>query len=138
MEWGSASDGTRIYVAIANFYGIPWGGGSAGFFAALDPATGNVLWRAADPNGAMDLGPLTVANGVLYVPSMGGSATAPNMLALDSGSGKTLWSYPGGSSVIAGATVSNGIVYWGSGYTHLGLPGITGGKTFYAFTIGGS
>jgi polyvinyl alcohol dehydrogenase (cytochrome) len=60
------------------------------------------------------------------------------MLALDSGSGKTLWSYPGGSSVIAGATVSNGIVYWGSGYTHLGLPGITGGKTFYAFTIGGS
>lgn len=138
MEWGSATDGTRIYVAIANFYGIPWGGGSAGFFAALDPATGNVLWRAADPNGAMDLGPLTVANGVLYVPSMGASATAPNMLALDSGSGKTLWSYPGGSSVIAGATVSNGIVYWGSGYTHLGLPGMTGGKTFYAFTIGGS
>src|SRR5262249_7181772 len=24
MEWGSASDGTRIYVAIGNFYGIPY------------------------------------------------------------------------------------------------------------------
>jgi hypothetical protein len=23
MEWGSASDGTRIYVAISNYYGIP-------------------------------------------------------------------------------------------------------------------
>ncbi len=24
MEWGSASDGQRIYVAISDFYGIPW------------------------------------------------------------------------------------------------------------------
>src|SRR5262249_53892114 len=66
MEWGSASDGKRIYVAIANFYGIPYAAGNAGSFAALDPATGAILWRRADPNGAVDLGPLTVANGVLY------------------------------------------------------------------------
>lgn len=138
MEWGSATDGSRIYVAVANFYGIPWGGGSAGFFAALDPATGNIIWRTADPNGAVDLGPLTIANGVVFVPSMGGSATNPNMLALDAASGKTLWSYAAGSSVIAGATVSNGVVYWGSGYSHLGIPGMTSGNTFYAFTLGGS
>ena len=30
IEWGSASDGNRIYVAIANFYGIPYAYGSAG------------------------------------------------------------------------------------------------------------
>lgn len=138
MEWGSATDGKSIYVSVANFYGIPWGSGSAGFFAALDPATGNVLWRTPDPNGAMDLGALTVANGVLYAPSMAGSSTSPNMLALDTATGKTLWSFPAASSVIAGATVSNGIVYWGSGYSHLGIPGMTAGKTFYAFTLGGS
>lgn len=138
MEWGSATDGHSIYVAVANFYGIPWGDGSAGFFAALDPATGNVLWRRADPNGAMDLGPLTVANGVLYAPSMAGSASSPNMLALDTATGNTLWSFPAASSVIAGATVSHGIVYWGSGYSHLGIPGMTAGNTFYAFTLGGS
>jgi polyvinyl alcohol dehydrogenase (cytochrome) len=136
MEWGSATDGSRIYVAVANFYGIPWGGGSAGFFAALDPDTGKVLWKTADPNGAVDLGPLAVANGVVYAPSMGGSATAPNMLALDAATGGTLWAFPAGASVIAGATVSDGSVYWGSGYSHLGIPGMTSGKTFYAFTLG--
>ena len=26
MEWGSASDGARIYVAISNLYGIPYAG----------------------------------------------------------------------------------------------------------------
>jgi polyvinyl alcohol dehydrogenase (cytochrome) len=138
MEWGSATDGHSIYVAVANFYGIPWGGGSAGFFAALDTVTGHVLWRTPDPNGAMDLGPLTVANGVLYAPSMGGSAISPNMLALDTATGNTLWSFAAASSVIAGATVSNGVVYWGSGYSHLGLPGMTSGNSFYAFTLGGS
>ena len=138
MEWGSATDGQRIYCAVANFYGIPSAGGNAGFFAALDPATGKPLWRTPDPNRAMDLGPLTVANGVLYAPSVAGSATSPNMCALDTATGNILWSFPSGSSVHAGATVSNGIVYWGTGYSHLGIPGMTSGNTFYAFTLGGS
>ncbi|MGA2535660.1 MAG: PQQ-binding-like beta-propeller repeat protein, partial [Terracidiphilus sp.] len=148
MEWGSASDGKRIYVAITNYYGIPVPGvGSAGFWAALDPETGAILWRTADPNGAVDLGPLTVANGVVYVPSTGqentvaggtgNAATAPTMLALDAATGKVLWNFASGSSTIAGAAVSDGSVYWGTGYTHLGVPGITGGNnTFYAFKIG--
>ena len=136
MEWGSATDGTRIYVADANLYGIPWGGGTGGFFAALDPATGTVLWKTADPSGAMDLGPLAVANGVLYAPSLAGAATAPTMLALDASTGQILWNYAAGSSVIAGAAITDGSVYWGSGYSHLGKLG-TAGHTFYAFSIGG-
>jgi polyvinyl alcohol dehydrogenase (cytochrome) len=140
MEWGSATDGQRIYVAITNYYGIPWAAGPAGGWAALDPATGKILWTAGDPNGSNALGPVTVANGVVFVPSMGGTKTNPNMLALDAATGKTLWSYPAGSSVIAGATVVNGVVYWGSGYSHLGalLPQFTGGNTFYAFSINGN
>ena len=138
MEWGSASDGTRIYVAIANFYGIPYGSGSAGSWAALDPATGAILWQKADPNGAVDIGPMTVANGIVYAASMAGSATAPTMLAMDASTGKTLWSFAAGSSVNAGAVVVNGVVYWGSGYAHLGIPGYSGNNKFYAFTKGGS
>jgi polyvinyl alcohol dehydrogenase (cytochrome) len=138
MEWGSASDGTRIYVAIANLYAIPSAGGSAGSWAALDPATGSILWQTADPNGAIDLGPLAVANGVVYAPSMGGSATAQNMLALDASTGIKLWGFAAGSSVNAGATIANGIVYWGSGYAHLGIPGMTGNNKFYAFSINGN
>lgn len=134
MEWGSASDGRRIYVAIANYYGIPYQSGSAGSFAALDPATGAILWQKADPNGSIDLGPLAVANGVVYAPSMSGSTTAPTMLALDASTGDTLWTFAAGSSVISGATVVKDTVYWGSGYLHLGLPGFTGNNKFYAFS----
>ncbi len=137
MEWGSASDGNRIYVAIANLYGIPYSAGSAGSFAALDPATGAILWQVADPNGSIDLGPLAVAKGVVYASSMASATTAPTMLALDASSGSTLWSYAAGSSVNAGATISGDTVYWGSGYAHLGIPGFTGNNKFFAFTKNG-
>jgi polyvinyl alcohol dehydrogenase (cytochrome) len=138
IEWGSASDGQQIYVAISNLYGIPYGpGGSfnAGSFAALDPATGNILWQVADPNGSIDLGPLATANGVVYGESMASTVNAPTMLALDASTGNTLWSYAAGSSVIAGATIVDDSVYWGSGYAHLGIPGFTGNNQFYAFTV---
>src|SRR5262249_61130326 len=115
-----------------NFYGIPSSGGSAGLWAALDPATGTVLWRTPDPNKAIDIGPMTVANGVVYASSMAAvepTTSIPNpqqpptMFALDAASGNTLWSFPSGASVNAGATVVNGVVYWGSGYAHLPIPG---------------
>jgi len=140
MEWGSATDGARIYVAIANTFKIPYAAGNAGSWAALDPATGAILWQTPDPNGAWDLGPVTVANGVVYADSMGGprSATAPTMFALDASTGNTLWTFVGGASVCAGATIVDGVVYWGSGYGALGAPVGTGGnKTFYAFSING-
>jgi polyvinyl alcohol dehydrogenase (cytochrome) len=121
-------------VAIANFYGIPYSGGNAGSFAALDPATGAVIWQVADPNGAVDLAATAVSNGVVYVASAAGASNAPTMLALDASNGHTLWSYAAGSTVNAGATIVNDTVYWGSGYAHLGIPGYTGGNTFYAFT----
>jgi polyvinyl alcohol dehydrogenase (cytochrome) len=140
MEWGSASDGKRIYVQIANLYGIsyPPYPGSAGSWAALDPATGAILWQTADPNGAIDIGPMSVANGVVYASSMAGAPTAPTMFALNAATGEILWDFVAGSSVNAGATVVNGIVYWGSGYAHLGFPGQTGNNKFYAFSKNGN
>jgi polyvinyl alcohol dehydrogenase (cytochrome) len=93
----------------------------------------------AQPNGSVDLGPMAVANGVVYASSMAGSpATAPTMFAMDASTGKTVWSFAAGSSVNAGATIVNGNVYWGSGYAHLGIPGYTGNNKFYAFTKNGN
>ena len=140
MEWGQATDGTRIYIAIANFYGIPYAAGSAGSWAALDPATGHILWQTADPNGAFDIGPVTVANGVVYAGSMGGpsSTTAPTLFALDATNGKFLWNFPAGSSVNAGASIVKDTVYWGSGYSRFGPTLGTGNNKFYAFTLSGS
>jgi polyvinyl alcohol dehydrogenase (cytochrome) len=142
MEWGSATDSARIYVAIGNFYRTPYGNGiTAGSWTALDPATGKILWQTPDPNGAIDIGPMTVANGVVYAPSMGAATPeTPNMFALDANNGNVLWSYASGGSVNAGAVVSNGVVDWGSGYAtlaHLGLPVGVGNNRCYAFTLGG-
>ena len=139
MEWGSASDGTRIYVAIANDYGIPTPLGTfAGLWAALDPANnGKVLRQTADPNGSIDIGPLAVANGVVYASSMGQATSAQNMVAMNAATGAILWSFAPGVSVNAGATVVNGVVYWGSGYNHLYL-GSGNNDTFYAFSVNGN
>jgi polyvinyl alcohol dehydrogenase (cytochrome) len=144
IEWGSASDGTSIYVAIANLDGLPYGvDGSltAGSWAALDPATGAIKWQTADPTpytGAIDLGPLAVANGVVYAPSMGGYGSAstvnPTMFALNAETGKIVWSFAPGSSVIAGATIAEDTVFWGAGYSHFGPTLGSGNNKFFAFS----
>jgi polyvinyl alcohol dehydrogenase (cytochrome) len=146
MQWGSATDGKRIYVAISNFDQERWkleGHGRfadqlafRGFWSALDAATGAVLWQTPDPNAAaMDQGMLTVANGVVFAGSMAGGENTSNMFALDTETGEILWRFPSIGSVNAGAAVVDGTVYWGSGYE---LWGGTTSNVLYAFEVGGS
>src|SRR5262249_59778094 len=92
LQWGSATDGSRIYFAEANSdrrphtlepSGKKTRGGSWG---ALDPLTGTILWQTAVPGGAVAaIGPVSVANGVVY----GGSMAHPGdtMFAPAAGSG---------------------------------------------------
>lgn len=140
IQWGSATDGTRIYVAISNSSSEPYVlrpsgvSTSHGSWSALDPATGAVLWQTPDPGGATDQGPLAVANGVVYAPSMAG--TGDNMFALNAATGGILWKFPSGGSVIAGATIARNKVFWGSGYSQ--IPGFTGNNKFYAFSLNGN
>jgi polyvinyl alcohol dehydrogenase (cytochrome) len=119
IEWGSATDGQRIYVAIANFFQdsytlspsgetINWGA-----YSALDAATGRILWQTADPAGSFPLGAVTIANGVLYAESI---ASQGPLYAFDAATGNVLWSFESHGSAMAGAAVVNGTVYWGSGY----------------------
>jgi polyvinyl alcohol dehydrogenase (cytochrome) len=152
LEWGSATDGKRIYFAVANL-GFPGATytmvnppkgtpttSSAGSWGAVDPATGAILWQKADPNGAIDIGPVSVANGVVYAGSMGalggpsGPSTLPTMFALDAANGKQLWSFASGASVNAGPAIVNGTLYWGSGYSHLGLGVGFGNNKLYALS----
>ena len=141
IEWGSASDGKRIYVAEANASRLSYtlangqtvNGGS---WAALDPATGKILWQTADPASAMDTGPVTVANGVVYA---GSTDPQGHVYALNAATGQILWSFATGGSVSGGASVVNGVVYWGSGYSKLAAQfGTTGNNKFYAFAAPGS
>jgi len=145
MEWGSASDGHRIYVAEADgahaAYTLggsgPFAGQTAtgGSWAALDSATGKIIWQTPDPQTAVDLGFVSTANGVVYAGSNAG--TGNNMYALDAATGNILWSFASGGAVISGAAVVNGTVYWGSGYYNntcpAGVPFCGFNDKLYAF-----
>ncbi len=77
---------------------------------------------------------MTVANGVVYGGSMASGLGQNNMYALDAKTGKILWGFNSGGSVIAGAAVVNGTVYWGSGgYGHYNLG--TPNNKLYGFTL---
>jgi polyvinyl alcohol dehydrogenase (cytochrome) len=103
---------------------ITWGA-----WSALDPEDGKILWQTADPDQALDMGAVSVANGVLYAPSFSGT-----LHALNARTGDILWSFASGGSVIDGPSIVNGTVYWGSGYKKI-APGTANNKV-YAFITG--
>jgi polyvinyl alcohol dehydrogenase (cytochrome) len=131
IEWGTATDGKRIYVAIGNNDHLPytlvpsgqqitWGS-----WSALDVATGKILWQTADPTpGTTDRGSVSVANGVVYAGSDAGQ-----MYALNTATGNILWSFQSGGTVIDGPSIADGVLYWGSGYGRI-PPGISNNKVF--------
>jgi polyvinyl alcohol dehydrogenase (cytochrome) len=151
IEYGSAVDGSRIYVAEGNTkqvghdaasYTLPSGQTiNYGSYAALDAATGRIIWQVPDPAGARNFdngkpcnrdsprencfgaypkGAVTVANGVVY-----GCSTAPNgpFYAFDAATGKMLWTYEGGVGCDTKAAAIDDAIYW------------IGGKTVYAFSL---
>jgi len=136
IEWGTATDGKRIYVAIADSNHVPYTLTSGqqitwGSWSALDVATGKILWQTADPTvGTIDTGSVSVANGVMYAGSYSGQ-----MYAFDAGTGQILWNFASGGSVIDGPSIVDGVLYWGSGYRNI-PPGI-GNNKVYAFTLAG-
>ena len=138
IEWGTAVDGKGIYAAETNYnrtvYTTPSGQTiNYGSWVALDPASGQVLWQTPDPNGAIDLGPTAVANGVVYAGSLSG-----DMYALDANTGNVLWQYHGAGASAASPAIVDGTVYWGNGYNHLGIPEGSPSNTFYAFSVNGN
>jgi polyvinyl alcohol dehydrogenase (cytochrome) len=133
IEWGTATDGSRIYVAISNSDNKPYPLVSGetitwGAWSALDATTGRIIWQTADPDQSMAIASVSIANGVLYAPSFSG-----NFHAIDATGGKILWSFQSGGSVLDGPSIANGVVYWGSGYKKIS-PGVANNKIF-AFTV---
>ncbi|MGH9470678.1 MAG: PQQ-binding-like beta-propeller repeat protein, partial [Terriglobia bacterium] len=137
IEWGTATDGRRIYTEIADSGAVPYtlvpSGQqiSWGSWSALDARSGKILWQTADPTpGSIDSGAVSAANGVVYA---GSYDAAGHMYALDAATGKIMWSFASGGSVIGGPSIVGRFVYWGSGY-HQIPPGTPNNKV-YAFTI---
>jgi polyvinyl alcohol dehydrogenase (cytochrome) len=163
LQWGSAVDGTRVYTQTNNndlaaprwtLKGGPDAGTTVdpftGFFSALDVTTGQILWQTRpDERGVPFLGgamgPVTSANGVVFACSFGEATLNPDftvtnhrggtMYALDASRGTVLWQFPSGDFCAAGAAVSRGTVFWGTGYAQLGVPNLDGGGKLYAFGL---
>jgi polyvinyl alcohol dehydrogenase (cytochrome) len=133
IEWGTATDGKRIYAAItnSNHLSYPLIDGTtttAGAWSALDVATGKIVWQKADPVQAIDMGAVSVSRDVLFAPSYSG-----NFHAFNATTGDLLWTFMSGGSAIDGPSVADSTVYWGSGYKHI-PPGTPNNKVF-AFTV---
>ena len=138
--WGAATDNKRVYTNIANsdrknFTLRPTElVTTAGGWVALEAKTGKILWSTADPSNATALGPVAVANGVVFA---GSTHPTGSIYAIKARSGKILWSYETGATVYGGISVSNGCIYVGHGYK-LGLGSFypyTSGTSLFAFCI---
>jgi polyvinyl alcohol dehydrogenase (cytochrome) len=140
VTWGAAHDGQRIYVTLTNADHTPYKLASGkitdgGFWSALDPATGKILWQTAEPKGALVYAAPVVANGVLYVSSLEG-AEGKQFYALDPATGAILWQFAAGGSVGAHPAVANGMVVWGSGAPPL-FPDVVRSDKVFGLSIDG-
>lgn len=135
IMWGGAADAERVY------YGLGTGG-----VAALDPATGRVLWRVRPGEGGVGdyfgAAP-TVVPGVVFAGSGRGV-----LYALSADDGRELWHYDtarslptvngvdahGGSISASGAVAVGGMLFVGSGYA-IGN-GLSAGNLLLAFEVG--
>lgn len=132
IEYGTATDGRRIYVAEADsghasYTLINGQTVNTGSWSALD-LNGHILWQTADPTPNMvDMGSVSVANGVVYVDSQSGY-----VYALNAATGQILWSFNTGGSVMDGPSIVDGVLYWGSGFPN---GGSTNNNKVYAFSL---
>ena len=155
MEFGTATDGARIYFADSNAKFPSYtpqpnkmSSGeviSYGSVGAFDAATGERVWQVADPAGARGSG---TADACDSLAGTGANCAGPfikapvtvagdvvfacsidadgHMYAFDAASGALLWTFKSGSSCETGPAILNGSVYWASG------------QTLYAFAVPGS
>jgi polyvinyl alcohol dehydrogenase (cytochrome) len=135
LQWGSAVDSSRVYTANANSNFVPWtlpsgAETTAGVWTGLNATTGQILWQTTPPHGGGASGPVTTANGIVF-----GCSLDPlgYMYALNGATGAVLWEFASGGSCLSGAAISNGTVYWGSGYSNFGFG--TPNNKVYAFGI---
>jgi polyvinyl alcohol dehydrogenase (cytochrome) len=145
IEWGSATDGLNVYAANSDITTLtPAGANPAppGGLAAIDIRTGKIMWRVMPPPtdcagkpgcSGGQLAAVTVANDVVFSGAMDGHLRAYSSL-----DGRIVWDFDttadfktvngvaahGGSMSGGGATVSDTMVFVGSGFTvTAGMPG---------------
>ena len=152
-QWGSASDGENVYVAISDFAAAKKDSSSpvgAGLYA-LNVKTGKIVWSARQSActaeqkncSAARSAAVTAIPGVVFSGSMDGHlrahATATGAVIWDMDTARefpTVNGQParGGAMDVAGPTVVNGMLFVNSGYGQWGgMPG----NVLLAFSVDG-
>jgi len=135
VQWGIASDGTRVYVPVSDIYADEPGG-----LHAVDAATGKRVWHAAPPAPACgtpsracsgaQFSAITVIPGLVFSPSNDGAVRAHA-----AATGATLWEFDtnrefpsvngvkasGGSMNGPAPVIAGGMLFVASGYGTFGL-----------------
>ncbi len=138
LQWGSATDGKRVYVASSNSEFKEWilkdgtSGGHRGGWSALDAATGRIVWQTPNPAFERAMGPVSGANGVIYGCSMDDQG---HMYAMNAVTGAILWDFVSGANCNGGATIVDGMVFWGTGYDAFAASGGNSAQAVYAFGL---
>jgi len=126
IEWGMATDSTRLYVANAD--AITTETGRPGLFA-LDPATGKDLWYA--PSFAAQSAAPSVIPGVIFAGSTDGHERA--YAAAD---GRVLWDFDTHQTIdVSSGTIAGGMLFVMSGY--VGVLGGSARDVLLAFSVDG-
>src|SRR4029077_668073 len=154
VQWGSAYDGTRVYAALSDvamgppppngrgaqptMLGIPMllDSKAGGGLWALDPRTGEIVWRTPHPGcgdkpgcGPAQSGAVTAIPGVVFSGSLDG-----HVRGYSAEDGQILWDFDtakdyttvngvaakGGSLDGAGPVIAGGMIYVNSGYPRNG------------------
>lgn len=105
--WGTpVSDGKTIYAASMDHY-----------IYALNPQTGELIWKTEDVGGQMVAQPALSASGVLYVGAFGSRTDDParssRLVAVDASNGQILWSTPTRGWVWATPLLREDVLYFG-------------------------
>jgi polyvinyl alcohol dehydrogenase (cytochrome) len=145
--WGSATDGTNIYAANADFAAADPGAG--GGMSAVELRTGRLVWNVPGA-GCASKSPCkpSQAAAVTLIPGAVFSGTMDGRLrAYSTQDGKVIWEYDtarefttvngvkanGGSMSNSGPAIAGGMLYVNSGYSHHG--GILPGNALLAFSL---
>jgi polyvinyl alcohol dehydrogenase (cytochrome) len=141
FQWNAATDGRLIFASSANSEHHDWqlrnpasdssvqDSTTGGFWSALDLRTGAILWQTTgsetDPDVNENHSELTVANGLVFAGSYTGY-----MRALSTSTGQELWRFSTAAvcgddrclrSVNSAPTIVGNDLYWGYGYTQVGV-----------------
>ncbi|PNY14877.1 quinohemoprotein ethanol dehydrogenase type-1, partial [Trifolium pratense] len=100
--FGASTDEKRIYTNIANsdrrnFELLPSDmNTTTGGWVSMDASNGKILWSTANPGNSSAIGPVSVANDVVFV---GSTDRLGHVYAINARNGKILWSYETGATV---------------------------------------